>query len=59
MFDEVQLRIGWAVEGRIAIELVIPIHAHNISATTLHALEQQEILRNVLVNQVERQQRMP
>jgi hypothetical protein len=59
MLDKVQLRICRAVEWGIRVEIVIAIHADNVSAAPLHTLEEQKIRCNVLVNQVEREERVP
>jgi hypothetical protein len=59
MFDKMHLRICRAVEWSVGIEFVVAIYADNVSATALHALKQQEILCDVLVNQIEGKQRVP
>ncbi len=58
MFDEEQLRIVGPVEDLPLPEIVITLEACNGIRPALHALEEHLVADNVLVEEVERQQRM-
>ena len=58
VFNEMQLRIGRIVELCNGMEIVIRFHIHHLSATPLHALEDQKVLSNMLMDQIECEQRM-
>ena len=58
VLDEVQLRIAGPVELRLLEEVVVLGDRLDLGRAALHALEDQQVARDVLVDQVERQQRM-
>src|SRR5438477_2851903 len=58
MFDEVQLRKSGTVEQLGGPEIVIPLHRLDGFAAALHRLKHEYIARDVLMNEIEREQRV-
>ncbi len=59
LLDEMQARKAWPLEHVELGERVVRRQRLDLRAAALHRLEHQEIARDVLVDQIERQQRVP
>ena len=58
MLDEVHFWVAWLVEMDLCTKVVIGIDVRYLATAALHTLEQHEVARDMLVNEVKGEQRM-